>query len=149
MRPLYQEMFHQLTLTTRPFETQLNEQLMEYHIHRTEWAILYYLMLDEHIRLVEIGRLLGMDKPNVTRTIKRLVELDYIELSPSQSDGRKKNIKVTEKGYTLFHTLRASINVFELELLEGVSEEEQRSMYSTLKTIQQNLIKRAGEQLSE
>lgn len=149
MRPFYQEMFHQLTLTTRPFETQLNEQLMEYQMHRTEWAILYYLMLDEHISLVEIGRLLGMDKPNVTRAIKRLVELDYIELSPSQSDGRKKNIKVTKKGYTLFHTLRASINVFELELLEGVSEEEQRSMYSTLKKIQQNLIKRAGEQLSE
>lgn len=149
MRTLYQEMFHQLTLTTRPFETQLTEQLAKFNIHRTEWAILYYLMLDKNISLVEIGRLLGMDKPNVTRSIKRLVELDCIELSPSQSDGRKKIIKVKEKGHILFHEIRKSINDFELELLEGVSEEEQHSMYSTLKKIQQNLIKRAGEHLSE
>ncbi len=146
MRTLYQEMFHQLTLTTRPFETQLNEQLAKYNIHRTEWAILYYLMLDENISLVEIGRILGMDKPNVTRSVKRLVELDYVELYPSQSDGRKKIIKVTEKGQTLFQEIRTSITIFELDILEGVSEEEQRSMYDTLKKIQQNLIKRAGEQ---
>ena len=146
MRTLYQEMFHQLTLTTRPFETQLNEQLAKYNIHRTEWAILYYLMLDENISLVEIGRILGMDKPNVTRSVKRLGELDYVELYPSQSDGRKKIIKVTEKGQTLFQEIRTSITIFELDILEGVSEEEQRSMYDTLKKIQQNLIKRAGEQ---
>jgi DNA-binding MarR family transcriptional regulator len=102
-------------------------------------------MLDENLSLVEIGRILGMDKPNVTRAINRLVELDYVELHPSLSDRRKKMVKVKEETHNIYQELRTTINAYELEILEGVSEEEQRTIYNALKKIQQNLIKRAGE----
>lgn len=145
MLPLFQNMFFQLILTTRPYDTQLNELLATYNLHRTEWAVLTYLMLDENMSLIDIGRILAMDKPNVTRTIKRLVELGYIEIYPSEGDRRRKTIKVKESTRIMYQEMRTIIDAYKLEILEGVSEEEQRVVYSALKKIQENLSKRAGE----
>ncbi|WP_050614146.1 MarR family winged helix-turn-helix transcriptional regulator [Bacillus testis] len=142
---MYQQLFFQLILATRPFDTQLKEQLAKYNLHRTEWAVLTYLMTDENMSLVTIGRVLGMDKPNVTRTVKRLIELGYIELHPSENDRRIKMVKIKETARSLYQEIRTTIDAFEQEILGGVSEEEQQAMYNGLKKIRENLIKRAGD----
>lgn len=137
----FQTLFHQLILTYRPFETQLNEKLATHHLHRTEWSVLYYLVTSESMTLVEIARLLSVEKPNVTRTMKSLVERGYVEAKIGK-DKREKHMVVTAKGMEIYKEVRITVNEFEQEVLKDISEDEQLAFIQTIKKIRANLLKR-------
>lgn len=142
---LYRKLYRELVLTTRPFEMQLNEILQEQGIHRSDWSVLYYLIHDPHLAAVDIAKLLGIEKPNVTRTIKNLASMDYVIVEPSVEDKRKKNLIVTPKGYAMYEEFRLHVDEFERETMEGLTVVQQEQFLETLQIIQQNLIQRAGK----
>lgn len=141
---LYRKLYRELVLTTRPFEMQLNEILQEQGIHRSDWSVLYYLIQDPHLAAVDIAKMLGIEKPNVTRTIKNLVSMDYVTVEPSEEDKRKKNLIVTRKGYDMYEEVRTHVDEFERETMQGLTVAQQEQFLETLHHIQKNLIKRAG-----
>ncbi|WP_010288837.1 MarR family winged helix-turn-helix transcriptional regulator [Kurthia massiliensis] len=140
---LYRKLYRELVLTTRPFEMQLNEILQEQGIHRSDWSVLYYLIHDPHLAAADIAKCLGIEKPNVTRTIKNLMSMNYVKVTPSKEDGRKKDIMVTQKGHEMYEEVRIYVDLFERETMQGLSEEQQFQFLDTLTHIQQNLIERA------
>lgn len=142
---LYRKLYRELVLTTRPFEMQLNEILQQQGIHRSDWSVLYYLIHDPHLAAVDIAKLLGIEKPNVTRTIKNLVSMDYVIVEPSVEDKRKKNLIVTRKGYAMYEEVRLHVDEFERETMHGLTVEQQAQFLETLQIIQKNLIQRAGK----
>ena len=135
----FRNLFHQLILTYRPFETQLNEQLAKHNLHRTEWSVLYYLITSESMTLVEMAKLLSVEKPNITRTMKSLVELGYVESKQGQ-DKREKHMTVTAKGIKIYNEIRVTVDTFEQRILAGVPEEEQLAITQTLEKIRGNLL---------
>ena len=50
-----------------------------------------------------------------------------------KANRRKKIVKVKEETHNIYQVLRPTINAFELEILEGISEEEQHTKYTVLK----------------
>jgi MarR family transcriptional regulator for hemolysin len=137
----FQTLFHQLILTYRPFETQLNEKLATHHLHRTEWSILYYLVTSESMTLVEMARLLSVEKPNITRTMKSLIEQGLVEAKPGK-DKREKHMVVTSKGLEIYKEVRVTVDVFEQRILNGIPEDEQLVFIQTMKKIRGNLLSR-------
>ena len=137
----FQTLFHQLILTYRPFETQLNEKLATHHLHRTEWSILYYLVTSESMTLVEMARLLSVEKPNITRTMKSLIEQGLVEARPGK-DKREKHMVVTAKGLEIYKEVRETVDVFEQRILNGIPEDEQLVFIRTMKKIRGNLLSR-------
>ncbi len=135
----FRNLFHQLILTYRPFETQLNEQLAKHNLHRTEWSVLYYLVTSESMTLVEMARLLSVEKPNITRTMKSLAELGYVESKQGQ-DKREKHMIVTAKGIETYNEIRVTVDAFEQRILAGIPEEEQLAIIQSLKKIRGNLL---------
>lgn len=142
---LYRKLYRELVLTTRPFEMQLNKILQEQGIHRSDWSVLYYLIHDPHLAAADIAKCLGIEKPNVTRTIKNLMSMNYVKVTPSKEDGRKKDIMVTQKGHDMYEEVRTYVDLFERETMQGLSEKQQLQFLDTLTHIQQNLIERAGK----
>ena len=137
----FRTLFHQLILTYRPFETQLNEKLATHHLHRTEWSILYYLVTSESMTLVEIAKLLSVEKPNVTRTMKGLAERGYVEAKTGQ-DKREKHMIVTTKGMEIYNEIRITVDAFEQQMLAGIPEDEQLAFIQTMQKIRGNLLNR-------
>ncbi|MFJ8263993.1 MarR family winged helix-turn-helix transcriptional regulator [Rummeliibacillus sp. NPDC094406] len=137
----FRTLFHQLILTYRPFETQLNEKLATHHLHRTEWSILYYLVTSESMTLVEIAKLLSVEKPNVTRTVKSLAERGYVEAKTGQ-DKREKHMVVTTKGMEIYNEIRITVDAFEQQMLAGIPEDEQLAFIQTMQKIRGNLLNR-------
>ncbi|HWI49972.1 MAG TPA: MarR family transcriptional regulator [Rummeliibacillus sp.] len=137
----FRTLFHQLILTYRPFETQLNEKLATHHLHRTEWSILYYLVTSESMTLVEIAKLLSVEKPNVTRTMKGLAERGYVEAKTGQ-DKREKHMVVTAKGMEIYNEIRITVDAFEQQMLAGIPEDEQLAFIQTMQKIRGNLLNR-------
>ncbi|WP_274307277.1 MarR family winged helix-turn-helix transcriptional regulator [Solibacillus daqui] len=139
---VHKQLFFDLILTFHPFARQLNAYLETFELRRPEWAILYLFINEPELSLTEVGQFLNMDQANVTRAIKYLVKLDYIEIQPSKSDRRKKDILITEIGRQVYETLQTQITLFELELVEGFTEEELAITQRTLETVRARLLQK-------
>ncbi|HWO95037.1 MAG TPA: MarR family transcriptional regulator [Bacillus sp. (in: firmicutes)] len=135
----FQQFFHQLLMLYRPFENKLNLLLSKHHLQRAQWTILYYLSNFGSATLVELSNYQGVEKPTVTRTINRLEELGYIEQVPSK-DKREKRMQLTEIGREIYKDVRVTIDQFEQDILNGISEEEQLETIRIMKEIRNNLI---------
>lgn len=140
----HQQVFHDFVVTMRPFETQLSEILRSHHIQRSEWSVLYSIMQEPDITAVELAKRLTIEKPNMTRIIKDLTHLGYIEVETSSEDKRRKNLRITSLGKEKYLEVRITIDAFEKEILEGISEEEQIQFLRILKHLRTNLNKRVG-----
>ncbi|MEK5440521.1 MULTISPECIES: MarR family winged helix-turn-helix transcriptional regulator [unclassified Fredinandcohnia] len=132
--------FQQLTQLYRPFESKLNVELGKHQLYRAQWSILYYIVNFGSPTLVEISNYLGVEKPTVTRTINRLEELGYVENIPGK-DKREKRMQLTDLGKKVYLEVRETVDEFEKELIEGVSEKELLQAIQIMKTIRNNLIK--------
>lgn len=89
---------------------------------------------------MEISNYLGVEKPTVTRTINRLEELGYVENIPGK-DKREKRMQLTDLGKKVYLEVRETVDEFEREIIEGVSEKELLQAIQIMKTIRNNLIK--------
>lgn len=76
----------------------------------------------------------------MTRTVHRLKELGYLEAVPTK-DKREKRMQLTELGNEVYKEVRATVDAFEQEILEGISEEEQLTAIRMMKDIQHNILK--------
>ena len=140
----YQQVFHNLVITMRPFDTQLSEILRNYGIQRSEWSVLYSVMQEPDITAAELAKRLTFEKPNMTRIIKVLTNAGYIEVETSSGDKRRKNLRITPLGKEKYLEARVAIDAFEKEILEGVSAEDQVQLIRILEQIRSNLNKKAG-----
>lgn len=127
-------------LLYRPFENNLNIQLNKHDLHRAQWSILYYLNNYGSATLVELANYQSVEKPTITRTIARLEELGYVEHVPSK-DKREKRMRLTELGKKVYSEVRVTIDQYEQEILQGITEEEQLAAIRIMGEIRNNIIK--------
>jgi MarR family transcriptional regulator for hemolysin len=137
----FRKFFQQLLLVYRPFENQLNVQLAKHDLYRAQWSILYYISNNGSATLVELALYQGVEKPTITRTISRLEELGYIEQIPGK-DKREKRMQLTALGRNVYEDVRVTIDEFELDILKGISEEEQLEAIRIMGEVRNNLTKR-------
>jgi DNA-binding MarR family transcriptional regulator len=77
----------------------------------------------------EIGRKLGVSKPNVTSLLDKLVKKGYIERLPDVNDRRVINIAVTAKGrrfiarriQVLRKAMKGNLSILEYDEIEALS----------------------------
>jgi len=67
------------------------------HVHM-EVRALFMMSNTGTLATSEVGRRLGISKPNVTALLDKLVAKGYVEREPDRNDRRVINITVTEKG---------------------------------------------------
>lgn len=135
----YRDFFHQFLLLYRPFEHHLNLELAKHGLYRSQWTIMYYLYNLGTATLVELSNYQSVEKPTVTRTINRLEELGYVEHVPTK-DKREKRMQLTELGKRIYEEVRVTVDRFEQEILEDISEQEQLNAIQVMETIRKNLI---------
>ncbi|MFS0671619.1 MarR family transcriptional regulator [Ornithinibacillus sp. 179-J 7C1 HS] len=124
----------------RPFENHLNIELNKHQLHRAQWTILYYLYNYGAATNVEISHYQGVEKPTITRTMARLEKLGYVEQKPGK-DKREKRMQLTKPGQEIYQEVRKTIDQFEEEMLNGISEEEQLETIQILEEIRKNIMK--------
>jgi len=136
----FQKFFQQLLLLYRPFENNLNIQLNKHDLHRAQWSILHFLINNGSATLVELANYQSVEKPTITRTISRLEELGYVEHVPSK-DRRERRMRLTELGKKIYSEVRVTIDQYEQDILQGITEEEQLAAIRIMGEIRNNIIK--------
>ncbi len=86
-----------------------------------------------------LAEIMQVDKSNVSRNLSKMQREGYLEIIPSQKDGRKKRICLTEKGKNTIPQLLIILGGINSRMTIDISEEEQKVMIKILNRMIQNL----------
>ena len=134
-----QSLFFQRNMQfTRSFTKRLNEELKEVGLYYSQWSIVYYLKHRGPATLVGISHHLDVEKPTVSRTVKRLADQQLIEEVPSE-DRRERMIQLSEKGMEVYEKAIKIVSSFEKSLIQGLPEEDIDTAFRTIQSLKQKL----------
>lgn len=89
----------------------------------------------------DLADMMKMDKSSMLRQLNALQKEMLIARIPDETDKRKKNLVLTQKGGELFKKAEAIGNTFFSNLYEGVSEEDLEPFFRVLNQLKANSIK--------
>jgi len=87
----------------------------------------------------DISRKLEISPAAVTKVIKRLEQLDYVQRKQDASDERVSRVFVKEKGIALKNEMYDLLSDLDKIMLKGFSDEEVLLLHSLLVRVQKNL----------
>lgn len=100
-----------------------------------QWRV--FVMLDSHGRITpaEIVRQTDLDKSQLSRAVKSMVERGLITSEASESDQRAHNLNFTEKGLEVFHLARPHMRRRQTRLLNALDQKEQEALFGALQKL--------------
>lgn len=137
----HRHFFYQYFRLYRPFVNELNRKLEEFGLYYAQWSIMYYLEQHSSMTLVELSKWLYVEKPTVTRTVSALIKLGYVEQVPA-ADKREKRIRLSRAGTEVTAQIRVIFDRFEMEVMEGVSPEDQATVIRVMETVRNHIIEK-------
>lgn len=138
--------FHQQLQFTRSFKKRLNEELAVAGLFHSQWLVLYCIQKQKSITLVEISNYLDVEKPTVSRTVKRLEEQGLVEAIPSD-DKRERPMRLSTKGHESFEMGQEIISRFEADLMKEVSDADLITILKTMQIFKEKM--KEGKSLDE
>jgi MarR family transcriptional regulator for hemolysin len=139
-----QGFFQRYIMLYRPLISKLNDLLSKLDLSYSLWQIMFYLKNNGSATLVEISIHYSVEKPTITRTVQKLEEKRIVEVIPGK-DRREKIIKLTDLGEEMYQLGRKMITELELDVMEGISLEEQKAAYQILPKIRENILHIKGD----
>ncbi|MBP1932386.1 MarR family winged helix-turn-helix transcriptional regulator [Ammoniphilus resinae] len=140
-----QGFFQRYLMLYRPLITKLNDLLAEYDLSYSLWTVIFYVKNNKKTLLVDISNHFNVEKPTITRSVKRLEEKGLVMQVPGK-DKREKIIQLTEVGEEIYQTCRQKITELEFEVMKGISKEEQEAAFRLLPKLRENIINEEGRQ---
>jgi len=101
-------------------------------ISRVEWWVIGSLRNDESARLSDIARMSDMDKGQLSRAIKGLIERGYVEARNAESDLRNQHLHLTRSGRALYDRAIPHMMRRQNYLMSLLTKEERQVLYSAL-----------------
>jgi MarR family transcriptional regulator for hemolysin len=128
-------LLHHASRLMRRFE----QRASGYGLSSAQWRLLARVFKEEGMTQTKLAELLGIEPISVSRLIDPLVDGGLIERRLDENDRRVRQIFLTERSRLIFEEVRASAaDVFELALT-GLSPDERRAVFNSLKRICSNL----------
>lgn len=127
----------------RPLITSLNELLSPFELSYSLWQVIYYLKNNGASTLVDISTYYEVEKPSITRRVRRLEELQIVQQIPG-ADRREKIIQLTETGEEIYRVCRNKITDLENSLMEEISSEEQSVLFQLLPKVRKSILNKEG-----
>ncbi len=116
----------------------VREELAPDELSYWEYAFLRALQESGTGTATQLGRLLPVKQPRISRLVAGLVKKGLLRRRRQQSDRRKVTLELTDEGESLTNDLRRRVEEHYAALLKGVSSEEVDGFVSTASRIMAN-----------
>lgn len=133
------EFFNAYSAVHRPLTNQMNRILEKHELSSSYWRVLRVLENKNTMNFGEITDTLYIEKPAVTKVLKKLSTLGIVEIQRGQ-DKREKLVMLTAFGMNKITEIRAELNPFLENSLDGLSPEQLANAIEVLQLIQKNII---------
>ena len=114
----------------------LREGYLENPFSLTEVRVLYELAHCEETTASELGEELGLDAGYLSRILRGFEKHGLIHKRPSEADGRRRLLRLTERGQEAFAPLDARSRDDVGAMLGGMSIERQEHLVGAMRTIE-------------
>jgi len=132
------DFFVEFTRTNRSFTNHTNRILEKHQLSSSFWRVMRILDKAAGKTFGEITDELQIEKPALTKIIKKLEAMNIVEISTG-SDKREKIVVLTSTGKEILEQIRQELNPFIDHLLQGISDQELAQVKKVLQTIQQHM----------
>jgi DNA-binding MarR family transcriptional regulator len=127
--------------TTMIWQRQIKKALEPYDISHAQFVIMATLLwFDAHdydTTQVSIVMQTKLDKMTVSKSLKRLVSLGFVDRIEHQSDTRAKNVTLTDKGKEMVGTLVPIVEGVDAKFFDRVSKADQQQLIKILSQLTQ------------
>ncbi len=89
----------------------------------------------KNISLKDLSNLISLDISTMSRTVDSLVKKEFVYRTPSETDRRSVDIKLTEKGLKLFRDVESKMDDKFKNIFNQISLEDQLTVFSGLNII--------------
>lgn len=121
----------------KELKTKTEKDLQAYGIGMGQLHILmlFYARHDSHFSQNELVRLLDIDKGNISRNVKKLMDKNYLEQVPNHS----KSYQLSAQGKQLKIDIMSTFISLHNSMTEGIETSEQEQTMRILRKIHTNL----------
>ena len=126
--PVLHKSFHKDIM--KAMHENLGEGISRYHFEVVKTLDNYGTM-----HVTEIGEMLLISKPQMTRLIDELIDLGMVERQPDEIDRRKINIHITQKGFEILEKCRDTITGIIKTRLAPLPEKDLIELSEALKKV--------------
>ncbi len=124
---------YQLSILSLKISNGIAEHYQDqFGINISEWRVLVILYKNPDITAKKIAQLSQMDKVRISRTVKSLVNKDYVEQKPHPLDARAKNYELNKRGRYLMRAVIPDALRYEENLLSQLSVEEREQLHNLI-----------------
>ncbi len=95
---------------------------------RGEYLLLFCLAHFPKLTAQDVANMTGRPRNSISRGVHRMIDKDYIQRSPDESDGRQAWLRITPDGRALHKRLVKRFKGREDKLLSGLSKAERKQL---------------------
>ncbi|WP_432355635.1 MarR family winged helix-turn-helix transcriptional regulator [Sporosarcina sp. A2] len=136
---LEHQFFRSYVKLYRPMVNQLNRLLLHYDLYNAQWTILSLLSREGEMTSAEIAEEQMIEKPSVTKVVKRLHEIGYLDVTQGQ-DKREKLLKLSSEGERITVEIQAELLPLYEKFLTDIPKEDIQAAKQLLDQAYKNLI---------
>ena len=111
----------------------------QYNLSPPRFYVLHHVYEEPGISSSDLSQKLLCDKSNVTRIVKGLESIGYLEKQPHESDGRAHRIYLTGAGESLYNEVNTAHKVYNSSRLDCLNNSGNENLMQNLTTLNQAL----------
>lgn len=117
----------------------LHEGLLQSPFSLTEVRVLYELAHRENITASQLAKDLGLDAGYLSRILRRFEYCGFLDRTPSETDGRRSHLRLTQQGRDAFAPLDQRSHDEVAALLSRLPATEQKRLLDAMRAIEKTL----------
>jgi DNA-binding MarR family transcriptional regulator len=121
----------------KQIKMNIERDLKQYEIGIGLLQILLYLFsnADQSVSQIDLVKFLKIDKGNISRSIAKLIDRDYLEQDPNHP----KTYKLSKKGLQLQDVIISKFTNLNQTMMMGINEADLNTTINTLSIVMKNL----------
>lgn len=104
-----------------------------------EWRIISLLSSAGSMSQADIRANIGMDKGQISRTVKIMISNDLLQFEGQDGQARNVRLRLTEKGSEIHTRLESMMEQHKAQVLSALSDDEKQLLYQSLLQIEKSV----------
>lgn len=125
--------------TAHELACAMNAELQEHGITYRQWEVLAWLSYAGEMSQTELAGKMGIEAPTLVGVLDRMERDGWIQRVPSETDRRKKMIRVTDRVDPVWSQMVQCGLKVRRQATQGLNEEQIKQLRGTLKVMLRNL----------
>lgn len=116
-----------------------NRIAIKFNINQQQFVVLNYILHNQPVNQNQICSGLLFEKSNLSKIIKKLETLKYIDVNKSISDGRSTIIECSKRGKEIVKKALQEFNDFNNQFLNELSDEQVNNVLNVTEVINNSI----------